>query len=484
MARRSVVDDGMVTALWLAAAEYEAEQEAERRRLEAENEPPAPVFVQDDDELYEHVVRLTGFRIPRKRVCPGHRAPFEAFADAFFARSSMAIWKGSRGLAGKTTLLALLAHVEAVLLGANITILAGSGQQSARVHEAQEKFWAWPGAPTDLLKKERTTYETELINQSKTIALLASSRSVRGPHPHRLRMDEVDEMRQPIVDGALGQTMASRGIAAQTVMSSTHQYPDGAMSTMLKRASDRDWPVYEWCYRECVQSAGGWLEDSEVTRKRSEVTAVMWDTEYELQEPSSESRAIQTEAVEAMFKHELGQYAGRLSEYIEIEPPKPLATYCNGADWAKTTDYTVIWTLRTDIKPMRFVAFLRDGRRPWPQMIKKLDERNERYKGKSAHDATGLGGVVSDLLETDVEDKVMQGRSRSDMINEYIAAIENGEIEAPMIEYAYGDHKYCTQKDLWSPKASGAHPPDSFMAGAVTYWAYKHVKIKRRWGAR
>jgi len=474
------MDDGLISALWVVAGQAVEENESERLKGEQSSQPLPVYDIGTDAELAETVRELTGFVIPARRICPNHRAPLEAFADAFFARSSMAIWKGSRGLAGKTTLLALLAHIEAILLGANVTILGGSGQQSARVHEAQDKFWAYQNAPIDLLKKDRTTYETELISGSKTIALLASTRSARGPHPHRLRMDEVDEIRQGIIDAAMGQTMASGGIRAQTVMSSTHQYPDGSMSTMLKRASDKGWPTYEWCYRECLQSNGGWLEDSEVDRKRGEVTAVMWDTEYELQEPSSESRAIQTTAVETMFRRDLGQYAGRLREYIEIEPPVRGATYANGADWAKTTDYTVVWTLRTDVKPMRFVAYQRDGRRPWPQMVKLLDDRNERYPGKSAHDATGLGGVVSDMLESAVEDKVMVGRGRSDMINEYIAAVENEEIEAPYIEHAYGEHKYCTQKDLWNREG---HPPDSFMAAAVTYWAHKHGKRKRRWGA-
>ncbi len=63
-----------------------------------------------DDELWHVVNLLWGVNIPR-HTCghPGHTAPFQAFADAYFARNgSIVLWHGSRGLSGKSFMLSIL----------------------------------------------------------------------------------------------------------------------------------------------------------------------------------------------------------------------------------------------------------------------------------------------------------------------------------------------------------------------------------------
>ena len=81
-------------------------------------------------------------------------------------------------------------------------------------------------------------------------ALTASQTSIRGAHPARLRLDEADEMRLPILEAAQGQTMDQGAVRAQTVIASTHQHPDGTMTTVLQRAAEQGWPVYQWCWQE------------------------------------------------------------------------------------------------------------------------------------------------------------------------------------------------------------------------------------------
>ena len=87
-------------------------------------------------------------------------------------------------------------------------------------------------------------------------AQAASTRAVRGPRPSRLRIDEADELDIRILDAALGQTMARPGTAAQTVLSSTHHYPDGRMTEARRRASQRGWPVIQWYYRFTLHTPG------------------------------------------------------------------------------------------------------------------------------------------------------------------------------------------------------------------------------------
>jgi hypothetical protein len=204
---------------------------------------------QDDDELHLFVEAVWGYRIPRTRVCPNHQAPFEAFADAYFARTPVSIWEASRGFGGKSAMLAVLVLTEALTLACGITILGGSGAQSQNVHRATDQAWAHPNAPRKALRNS-TMFDTSLHNGAWIRSLTASETSVRGPHPQRLRLDEIDEMKQSILESAQGQPMMDKrvpGVQTQTVMSSTHQHPDGTMTAMLKRAKEMEWGVFCWC---------------------------------------------------------------------------------------------------------------------------------------------------------------------------------------------------------------------------------------------
>jgi hypothetical protein len=294
---------------------------------------------------------------------------------------------------------------------------------------------------------------------------MASQASVRGPHPQRLRLDEIDEMDMAILEAAQGQPMPRNGIASQTVMSSTRQYSDGTMSQILKRAAENGWPIHEWCWRESLQPHG-WLAPETVEQKRTEITEAMWVTEYELQEPSPESRAIQPQAVDDLFDKSLGTFAGAPHEYIEIEPPQEGAVYATGADWARAKDWTIIVTIRTDVRPMRVVAWERTGRLDWPVMVSRYVERRKRFNGAGLHDGTGLGDVVESYVGE--QGFVMTGQARADLLSEYIAAIERRELAYPMITWAYNEHKYASREDVFGG-GTRSHLPDSISAGALAW---------------
>ena len=333
---------------------------------------------QTDDELWDYVAKTWGVHIPRVKVCDHHVAPFTAFADAYFAKHSMSIWHASRGLAGKSFALSILGLTEAATLKCSVNILGGSGEQSKNVHNYMAAAWNKPNAPRQMLVSDPFKMETRLSDGQMIRALLASQTSVRGPHVPRLRIDEADSMTLRLFDAAMGQTMAQDGVKPQTVVSSTWQEANGVFTEVLRRASTRDYPVFRWCWRESLEPHG-WLTQTQVDTKRGEVTHTMWDVEYELGEPSPEARAIMPAAVRAMFDRSLGEYEGKLYEYIEAEAPVAGATYAHGADWAKSVDFTEIVTLRTDIKPARLVAYERMQRLPWPQMVKRFEDRQIRY---------------------------------------------------------------------------------------------------------
>ncbi len=450
----------------------------------------------DDDALWDWVSEHLGIQIPREQICEGHVAPFTAFADAYFARHSRCVWKASRGFGGKTVMLATLSVTEAICLGASVNLLGGSGEQAQRAHEytsgnsanLPHKFWDHPNAPTELLLNDPTKRDTKLANGGGIHALMASPKSVRGPHPQRLRGDEIDEMDEVIWDAAQGQPMESRGIREQVVGSSTHQHPDGTMTREIKMAIERGWPVYEWCYRETM-GATGFTTQEQIDRKRTVITVASWDTEYEGQEPSPEGRAIDTTKVEKMFNKSKGIYLGEQSkDALIFEPPvwelhpswksldvkgqralkrKMTAEYALGADWGKLRDHTVVWVFRIDVDPMRVVAFANMVRLPYPIMFGLFNELVERYEATSAHDATGLGTVADDYVEDGTIAVSLVGARRTRLFSEWVRAIEGEEVVGPMVEYGYSEHRYCRNDDLYG----SGHPPDSFVAAALTYHA-------------
>lgn len=484
-----------------------------------------------DEELWAWVSDYLNIQIPRERVCSGHVAPFEAFADAYFARAPIDVWLASRGFGGKTVMLATLALTEAITLGATVTLLGGSGEQSRRVHEYQEgtepslktSLWNAARAPRKLIDGSLSAWRTKLRNGGRITALTASQKSARGPHPSRLRMDEIDEMDLTIFDAALGQPMGTAGVPAHVVASSTHQNPDGTMTEVLKRADENGWPVKEWCYRESL--AGGWLSQQEVDRKRAVVTRLMWETEYELQEPSAEGLAFDRAAVDRMFDPALGEVMGDPGQLHVFEPPpweehtawpadpewfaelgpderrrargsrrwrmrhlkadqhaeltgvlkrrKELrrespARYAAGADWGKTRDRTEVVVLRTDVRPYRLVAYVNQRRRPYPEMFGTFNELVARFWAVSAHDATGgLGTAAEDYMEFDTIDVKMLGEERRELFNDWIVGVEADRVRSPRIAHVHGAHRYCRHDDLYGR----GHPPDPVVAAAMAYHA-------------
>lgn len=453
----------------MTLTQLQARAELERRRRSANTDLVQPT---NDEELAEAILKYAGIVIPNKKVCPNHVAPFTAFADAYFARHSIAVWKASRGFGGKSVMLATLGYMQAIMFGVGVNLLGGSGQQSANVHRYMNgnepslpnTFWKCPAAPRYLLKGDPTQRETKLENNGRISVLMASQTSVRGGHPAKLLLDEADEMELAIFDAAMGQTMPVNDVPASTVISSTHQYPDGTMTEILKRAREKNWAVYEFCWRE---NQGFWLSADTVAQKRNEVTEAMWKTEYDLQEPSGAGRAIMLGMCDIMFDKSLGSYRGDINEYIEIEPPMPGATYATGADWAKEKDWCIFVTWRTDVTPFRLVAFMRTARKPWPEMVSDFDTQNARYGNNAAHDATGIGNVVQDYTETGPVPVELKGATRRTVLNNYISAIEAKTLIAPYIEYMYNEHRYCTLNDLYGT----GHLPDTFCAGALAYYA-------------
>ena len=456
-------------------------------------ESPHRVELRTVEELRAYVGETWGVWIPNERCCENHQTPMEAFAASYFGEDPVVIWHASRGLGGKTVLLALLSLTEAVTLGAGVTLLGGSGEQSVRVLEYMqgldpnllEAFWNAPNAPRELLRRQ-VGRRTTLRNGGQVTALMASTRSARGPHPQRVRLDEADEMDWAIYTAATGQAMGrddpvtGKRINGQMTISSTWHEPDGTMTRLLKEAHKKRWPVFQWCYKENLL---GWLSEETLAEKRTQVTRPVFEVEYDLQEPSPERRVMIPEALALTFKRMLGEidvdddWVGE----IVLEEPDPIGLYATGTDWAKDVDWTWILTYRVDRDPIELVAVRRSGRMPWPIMVEYHCERVKAYGGQSSHDATGVGKVVADYLTVDSEPFTFVGKDRTDLLSAYVQAMEHGKIVNPILNLMYAEHKFADNAALFS---SAKHLPDTIAAGALAWRAAVRARGADIGGAR
>jgi len=434
-----------------------------------------------DDELWWLVFSMFGVKLPRVAVCPGHVAPFTAFAHAYFARDSYALWYGSRGT-GKSYMLALLALVKSAVLQINVTLLGGSMAQSTNVHEHIEDLITRPNAPRNQIGRIITT-EVEYNEGNWIRPLPASPTTVRGPHPSMTLLDEIDEMDKKIYDAAMGQAMQkpnTRGIDIRemTVASSTWQHPVGTFSEVLKDARRNKARVFTWCFREQLKPHG-WMEPDFIERKRATVPAEFFRVEYELGEPAGGSRAFDLTKLKEAFVPYPEPVDQRHSWHDDLwvwERPQIGATYSAGADWAKQHDFTVISIARTDEGIRRLVYLRIVNRRSWPEMIGWFNTETAAYHASSAHDATGLGNVVHDLVDERTIKVEMIGQKRTRLLTEYIVAVEQGRYRLPMEVLAlYEGHAGTTVDDVYAPGLQGAHLPDEVASMALLHRAAQRV---------
>lgn len=446
--------------------------------------------IQDEETLELFLYAAFGVRLAKRAICPDHVAPFDAFCEAFFARVPVVVWVGARGLGGKTFMMGTLSLAEAVLLGASVNVLGGSGEQSQRLLETHEVLWGSPGAPKHLLRSAPAAHRTRFKGGAKILALKASQHSARGGHPHRLRMDEVDDMDRTILKAALGQVGPAAGVPSQVVLGGTYHNPDGTMRYVLEDlAKEKGWPVRRWCWRESLATNGGWLSQEKLDRTRLTVPDSMWAVEYDLQEPSAEGRIFSEAHIKAMFRKELGTVATGFSERWRADALPTLMVYAHGQDLAEDAHHSVRVGLKCDETPWRIVDYERTRNVRYEVTALSYREATTALPGPSRYDATGPGAMFDRLLlygpSADGATVELVGPisncqglkttpglgrgpgtiSRALLLGQYATAVSQGMIVGPNIETLEREHRYANQDQLFG----SGHPPDGIVACALAY---------------
>jgi hypothetical protein len=135
--------------------------------------------------------------------------------------------------------------------GCGIRILGGSSDQSKRMYDNVSRFDMTAFA--DTVVGEATQEKTRYRGGSNIEILMASMKSVRGPHVPILMLDEVDEFTKRIYTAALAIAQSSKKVRATVEQFSTAHNPNGIMQQLIEESAKSGLKLYRWCIFEVLK---------------------------------------------------------------------------------------------------------------------------------------------------------------------------------------------------------------------------------------
>jgi hypothetical protein len=270
----------------------------------------------DQDELLEFIDSFWGLKVPRAKVCPDHTPPAEYVTAAFFEEVQDCIcWANRSG--GKTFNGAMVTWLDSVFkAGCETKILGGSGEQSLRMYEHMKSFILSPFQ--HLLEGESLRTRTHLINSSNIQILTASTKSVRGPHPQKLKLDEVDEFEDKIYEAALLIPKSARGIRSAVHIYSTMHKAYGLMNRVISEAAENGYRVFKWCVFCVLEKCVGRNCDLCELWEDCEGRAKNADGFYSIEDAISAKRKVSRETWEAEMLCRMPSQSGLIYKEFDL----------------------------------------------------------------------------------------------------------------------------------------------------------------------
>lgn len=213
----------------------------------------AAIVPTTDDDLHAWVKLVLGFDLEREAVVPGHRAPFDFLADAYFERVTDAlVWKNRTS--GGTRTASILHLLNSLFKERCWSTNAGAiERQSLRCYAYLKKYFEEPWFAKELAEPP-TMRQTTLKNGSVIEVLTgASERSVSGPAPQKFLGDEIDHWDLTVLDTAMQAPTSAEGIPAQTFLISSRYHDYGLMKRLLDEQEDRGFSLYVWGLWDVMQ---------------------------------------------------------------------------------------------------------------------------------------------------------------------------------------------------------------------------------------
>lgn len=279
-----------------------------------------------DNQLHEYIDLAYGVRLPRKIITPGHRTSFDLVSDLFFERVGMALGFGNRN-GGKTFTLGILNHLDMTFKD-NVEI-ASAGAVKEQANKCYRYFQEFNNAPwfqhvndqylvrtgrPFFVPKDSTQKKTQFGNGALLEIITGTETGFRGPHPHKARIDEIDELEWDVFQTGMSMSRSTDTIRGQDVFTSTRQKAHGTMQRLIDEAKERGVTIYEWnvwemvekCTRRChndpehgdcpaykfckgkAHQCDGFYKIDDFVKKNTAMDTDRWETEWENKKPARE----------------------------------------------------------------------------------------------------------------------------------------------------------------------------------------------------
>ncbi len=214
--------------------------------------------------LYEFIVALTGEFIPFEPCCKeeGHVSPWDFIWRVYrgdlpqYQKSAKRniVYIGSR--AGYKTLSVAKVIAAELLLKPNcdVACMGAIEMHSKRIYQFVQKYLKHPAVIDAQMIQKFMMEETTLFNGSRYKQAIATMAGANALHPQKLFLDEVDLMKQDVVDEVRMAASSHLGIDARMVFVSTRKFEGGIMDVLADHASARDYDVLISCYKDTAET--------------------------------------------------------------------------------------------------------------------------------------------------------------------------------------------------------------------------------------
>ena len=224
-------------------------------------------------QLIGYVRRFLKISISERSIIEGHQAPIDYLWYTYGRDFSPTATNGdcvvcaNRG-GGKTLLGAAATLLDCVFKPrCQVRILSGSEYQAGRMYEYFQSFvtMGYEKLVAKVIKWPKR--KTIFLNGASVEVLTQSETSVRGPHVHKVRCDEVELFKPAVYEAAQYTTMSGNGLVGAFESISTMHQSYGLMKQALKRAQKNGmsifiwnlWDVIERCEKRDCQKCAIWL---------------------------------------------------------------------------------------------------------------------------------------------------------------------------------------------------------------------------------
>ena len=164
--------------------------------------------------------------------------------------------------------------------------------------------------------------------------------------------------------------------------------------------------------------------------------------------------------------------------------PSPASTYMAGVDIGRTVDYTVCWVGRLDTREL--VHCVRFANLPWPEQQARLKAVYDTFGCRMLVDATGLGQIAVDDLNTvgiPADPFIFTQDSKIELLQRFARDVEQGRVRLAPHAPTLQELRVFQQTARASGKPFLSAPDhlhdDCVMAAALCNWQLPYVQAVR-----